>query len=531
MDPYFGLVSPGRRPPIPGGGPQTVAAVLDAGLRVAPDRVALVCRHHRLTFAQLSDDVARASGWLRSIGVKPGDRVACSMGNYSELVITFLATMRLGAIWVGLNRTLAPPECAYILANSGVSIFVGDRQRAELVRAQMGDLADLRHVVDAEPGDAESEWARSLQAADPLTADPVIDPFAPAAIAYTSGTTGRPKGAVHSQHNLLLPGAVTAAQRPDPDARLGVLLPLTILNLVVLAPLVAFQDARICVLIDRPDPVGIAQWVRNERVTTFATVPTILHDLLTHPDVTDEDLASLVRPQTGGAGCPESFKRMYLQRFGTRVTVGYGLTEAPTAVTVEDPALPAVEGAAGRSIVQVSVTIRDDQGAVVPAGTAGEVCVGPAAEGPFAGVYTPMLGYWQLPDATTEALRDGILYTGDLGWMNQDGDLFITDRKNDLIIRGGSNVSPAEVERVIQDDDRVAACAVLGVADERLGERVVAVIVRASGAEISAEEIAQRCRSELSRYKVPQQFIFVDDLPRNAMAKVVKRELRARLGL
>ena len=363
-----------------------------------------------------------------------------------------------------------------------------------------------------------------LRDAAPRSAPAVaVDPFAPAAIAYTSGTTGQPKGVVHSQHNLLLVGAVGLATRRAEDDRTGVLLPLSILNLMILGPVSTVQAGTCTVCIDRADAVGLASWIRDERVTSFSAVPTIIHDLLTHPDVTEADLASLVRPGCGGGVTPDSFRRLYEERFGTRLTTGYGLTEAPTAVTTEDPALPRVPDGSGRALPHVSVTIQADDGTALAAGEVGEVCVGPATDGIFAGVYTPMLGYWNRPDATAAALRDGVLRTGDLGYLTDDGDLVVTDRKGDLILRGGANVYPAEVERVLHQEPRVGACAVVGLPDERLGERVVAAIVRAGDEPLTAEELREHCARSLARYKVPERFLFVDDLPRNAMGKVVKR--------
>jgi acyl-CoA synthetase (AMP-forming)/AMP-acid ligase II len=302
-----------------------------------------------------------------------------------------------------------------------------------------------------------------------------------------------------------------------------VVLPLTILNLMVLGPVSTLQAGACAVCIDHTDPVGLATWIRDERVSTMSAVPAMIHDLLTHPDVAPADLASLVRPGCGGGATPESFRRLFEDRFGVRLTTGYGLTEAPTAVTVEDPALPGVAGASGRALPHVSVTVRADDGGSVAPGTVGEVCVGPADDGRFAGAYTPMLGYWNRPDATAEALHDGLLHTGDLGYLTTDGDLVITDRKGDLIVRGGANVYPAEVERVLHEEPRVGACAVVGVPDERLGERVVAAVVVEGGRPLTAEELRDHCSRSLARYKVPERFLFVDELPRNAMGKVVKR--------
>jgi long-chain acyl-CoA synthetase len=353
-----------------------------------------------------------------------------------------------------------------------------------------------------------------------------IDPHDPAAIAYTSGTTGFPKGAVHSHHNLLLPGRVAAATGAyGPDVRQGVVLPLTILNLVVLGPLVAFQDGSACVCIDRIDPEGLAEWVRRERVGHFAAVPTVYYDLLTHPNVKREDLASLRRPEVGGAECPEEFRRLYRERFGADVVIGYGMTEAPTAVTRTDGAAAPAPGLCGKAVPQVEIRILDEKDQPVPAGEIGEICVAPRASGPWAGVYTPMLGYWNKPDETAKALRNGVYHSGDLGFLDERGDLYIRGRRNELILRGGANVYPAEVERALQEHPAVAAAAVLGRPDVRLGQRVVAAVQLAAGREATPAELADFARARLARYKVPDEIALVAALPRNAMGKVVKREL------
>jgi acyl-CoA synthetase (AMP-forming)/AMP-acid ligase II len=356
-----------------------------------------------------------------------------------------------------------------------------------------------------------------------------VDPFAPAAIAYTSGTTGYPKGAVHSQHNLLLPGAVQrSTQTYDPDLRQGVCLPLTVLNLIVLSPLISLQLGSCLVCMDRTDPVGMAEWIRAERIATFSTVPAMIHGLLTHPDVTEDDLRTLVRPGVGGADLPESFRVLYRSRFGTEVTIGYGLTEAPTAVTMTDPTQPPIPGEAGVALPQVEIEIVDDNDRILPAGRPGEICVVARRSGPWAGVYTPMLGYWNRPEATRAALRGGRLHTGDIGAVDAQGHLFVKDRRNDLIVRGGANVYPAEVERVLHALASVDACAVVGYPDEHYGERVAAFVQLK--APMTTEELVAHCGTNLAAYKVPDRWIFVDDLPRNAMGKIPKPELRAQLA-
>lgn len=505
---------------IPGGGPQTVAEVLDRWVARAPERLALVGRSGRLSYAELDRAANRAANALAALGVARGDRVAACLPNDVDIVVAFLAAARLGAIWVGVSRPLAAPEKAYLLKDSEARLFLGPE---DVVAAHAGDAPTLRIEAGqlARAGGPGADERPALE----------VSPDAPAAIAYTSGTTGFPKGAVHSQRNLLLPGAVAAAAGTHgPEVRQGVLLPLTILNLMVLGPLVAFQDGSALVCMDRIDAPGVAEWVRKEGIGHFAAVPTVLYDLLTHPGVTRADLASLRRPEVGGAECPEEFRALYRERFGAEVTIGYGMTEAPTAVTRSDGSAAPLSGLCGRAVPQVRILILDEQGQPAPEGEVGEICVAPAVSGPWAGVYTPMLGYWKQPEETAVALRGGVYHTGDLGFLDARGDLYIRGRRSDLILRGGANVYPAEVERVLQQHPAVSASAVLGRPDRRLGQRVVAAVQLAPGAAATPTELAAFARERLARYKVPEEIQIVPSLPRNAMGKVVKRELEGLFG-
>ncbi|MGH0032293.1 MAG: class I adenylate-forming enzyme family protein [Myxococcota bacterium] len=520
LDPAgHGLVPSAARPAIPGGGPQSVADVLAPGLALDPAREALVGRHGRFSYAALDAEANRAAGALRALGVGPGDRVAACLPNDVDIVVAFLGAMRLGALWVGVNRPLAPPEKAWLLDDAGASLLLAAPDVADGLRTGC-----RIEVVDPEAPD--TGWLGRVASAPPDPPGVAIDPFAPAAIAYTSGTTGRPKGAVHSQHNVLLPGAVSAATGLHPPGLpQGVVLPLTILNLIVLGPLAAFQACTTCVAMDRIDALGVAAWVRDERIHTFHGVPTLFHDLLTHPQVTAADLAPLRAPMVGGAECPEEFRALYRERFGGEVAIGYGMTEAPTAVTTAEGEPSPEPGLCGVALPQVEIHILDAEGRELPPGEEGEICVAPASSGDWAGVYTPMLGYWNRPDATAAALLGGVYHSGDVGVKHADGRVFIRGRRNELILRGGANVYPAEVERVLQELPAVAEAAVFGVPDRRLGERVVAAVVLAPGAETTPDALRAACSAELARYKVPERIAVVDTLPRNAMAKVVKREL------
>jgi acyl-CoA synthetase (AMP-forming)/AMP-acid ligase II len=508
-------------------GPGTIDRLLTPLLDRAPDLLALVGRHSRYTISELDEVVDRAANALVALGVRKGDRVAASLPNQADIVVAFLGAMRVGAIWVGINRPLAAPEKAFMLRDAEVSVFLGDPEMIDQVGHARHELGSLRELVTVDAAAPTDRWRELIAEVSARRTDVPIDPLTPAAIAYTSGTTGFPKGAVHTHHNLLLPGAVSTARGTYArGAVLGVALPLTILNLIVLGPLVAYQAGLTLVAMDRIDPVGMAEWIRDQHITTFSAVPAMVHDLLTHSAVTDDMLASLSGIGVGGADMPEAFRRLYEARFGLPVVTGYGLTEAPTAVTVEDPTLPLVPDSCGRALPQCEIVIVGDDDAELPPGEVGEVCVRASSTGDFADLYRPMLGYWNRPEATAEALRGGMLHTGDIGVLDDEGDLFIKDRKHDLIIRGGANVYPAEVERVLHDDRRVAACAVVGAPDDRLGQRVVAYVQLAEPGSVTAEELRELCRTQLAGYKVPDAIEFVDAFDRTPMGKIRKTGLR-----
>ncbi|MDP3136822.1 MAG: class I adenylate-forming enzyme family protein [Burkholderiaceae bacterium] len=523
------MIASSRRPSIPQG-LQDLVHVLDRALAQVPDQEALVSRHNRYTYRELDAAVCAAAAALASLGVRTGDRVAASAGNHCELVISFLATQWLGAIWVGIGRHLAPAEKLYMLADCSASVLMGDRMVCQQMAPLQHELPTLRHIVDMEAGDAGSPWAQLLQKHRGAGRPGVdVDPFAPAAIAYTSGTTGYPKGCVQSQHNMVLVSEVQRWLKPDdPVKRRGSALPMTIINMIILVVLRSIQTCGTCICMDRVDAVGSAEWVKRERIQTFPMAPTTLQDLLTNPAIQPDDLKTLVSPGVGGGSLSDEVRAMYRQRFGTEPQFSYGLTEAPSMVTLTDPSRPMVAGASGTVIPQMELRIANEMGEALPPGEVGEVLVGPARTGFWAGVYTPMLGYWMKPQATAEALRDGWLHTGDHGYVDAQGHLYISGRAKELIIRGGANVYPAEVERVLGGDKRIAAVAVVGKPDERLGETIAAFVQLAPGVtpyEGLADSLRADCLGQLAKYKVPTDWIFVDEMPRNAMRKIVKADL------
>jgi len=365
--------------------------------------------------------------------------------------------------------------------------------------------------------DGVGEWYDALAAAPDEPFASHVDPYAPAGIAYTSGTTGYPKGAVHSQYNLLLPGAVLGATRGyGPGLRKGDFLPLTILNMQVLTTLLTAQAGGAAVIFDRSDAVGVAEWIRREHVTIWNGPPALIHSLAGDDGVVPDDLTTLDEVWNGGGDCPEPVRAAFEAKFAMPVLTTYGLSEAPTVVSCDPRNGPHVAGGSGLPLPHLAIRIVDD-----------EICIAPQTEGEWAGVYRPMLGYWQRDDATADTLRDGLLHTGDLGFVDDEGYLHIRDRKSLVIIRGGGNVYPAEIERVLHELPEVEACAVVGLPDERLGERVAVAVQLRDGAHVGEDELRAHCLANLAKYKVPERWLFVDSFSRNSMGKIQRRDLPA----
>lgn len=496
--------------------PTRIADCFAPVLERAPDREALVARSGRWTFEEFDAACARgAAAWL-DLGVRAGDRVAASLPNDVDILIAFHAAMRIGAIWVGINQALAAPEKAYLLADSATSILLCDTPTSSALEPYRSDLSALRETLTLEA------WQASVEAAVPVSGLAPVDPDAPAALGYTSGTTGRPKAAVHSQRNLLLPGAVLCATRGyGPDLRKGDCLPLTIVNMMALTTLLTATAGGTAIIMDQLYAKGVAGWIDRESVTVWNGPPALLHSMITDADIDRHALRSLKEAWAGGAALPETLRRQFTERFAVPVVGTYGLTEAPTIVSIDPPDGQFVAGASGRVLPHLRITVEASE-----AEASGEICLSASESGPYAGLYRPPLGYWGRPEASEALCAGGAVHTGDIGFVADGSWLHIVDRRNLVIVRGGANVYPAEVERVINALPGVAASVVIGFPDERLGERVAAAVALDDDSELSVEEIAERCRKELAKYKVPERFIVVDALPRNAMGKVDRPAVR-----
>jgi long-chain acyl-CoA synthetase len=502
--------------------PDTVGHVLDWVLERDPTHEALVSIDARLTYEALEDAVERAARALSALGIGKDNVVAVSLPNESAVVVTFHALMRLGAVWLGINQNLAPPEKAFILHDAEAQFLLTDPGVVASTTANP-DVFLAPKVLVVSVG--TEEWASMTGNAPTRYRRPQRHATDVAAIAYTSGTTGRPKGVIHSHQNLLLPGAILVrTRRFGPELRKGDCAALTILNMQVTSTLLVAQAGGTQIVMDRIDPIGVAHWVRTESVNSWFGVPTTLQGLVDATEVESEDLRTLSDIWTGGTHFPESLRAAFATRFGHRISATYGMTEVPTIVTIEPETGSQFPGSSGQALPHLLVEIRDDDDVVQAPGETGEITVRAQDEGPWAQQYHPMLGYLSHPVATTAMLRGQILHTGDIGHLDELGNLFVHDRGNALILRGGANVYPAEIERVLLQFEGVSAASVVGVPDDRLGQRVAAVIEARRGAMLDIDALRSYCTSQLARYKVPELWN-IGSLPRNAMGKVIQTEV------
>ena len=521
----LGLQAPPARIDPPGA-PRDVASLIDRAAATCPNDEALDDGKSTYSFRQLADAVSAAADLLDAAGMRPGDRVAASLGNEANLIIAFFAAMRLGAIWVGINKILPLDDKRYILDHSGAKLLLTDASLKDQVQSFRKDIPSLGSIWYLDTPNEDGGWAAALTNPIPVSAPkPDIDPYAPAAIMYTSGTTGVPKGVVHSQHNMIVvPAAEFAHGMLQPNARRGSCLPLTITNVMIIGPISAYLSCKPFLFAPSPKIEPLIDWFHEKQVEAIALVPTMVYDLL-H---SDRDLPPNLRLGCGGAPLPQVMRDAFFKRYGYHIMTSYGLTEAPTVVAHPgDDVAP--EGASGRALPHLSITIRDAEGNILPTGEVGEVCFSALTTGPWANVYTPPLGYWRDAEKTAALLRGGVVHSGDHGSLDEAGWLSIADRSSELILRGGSNVYPAEIERILHLHDDVADCAIVGKPDLRMGMITVACIQPASP-DIDTEklqaELRALCAEKLVRYKVPDEWLFMDSFPRNAMGKIVKPKLR-----
>lgn len=496
IDHETGLIR--RAPPLPYPfGPSSVATVLDAGLRDHPDRPALVAGGRSRSYRELEQDVVDRAAAIES-ATTSGEAIAWSLPNSAELVVGFLATLRSGRIWLGINPRLSPEVRQAIAQRSGARLLVG----------------------------RDFDWSVVSAGTSPQPGMD-IDPHAAAAMSATSGTTGESKLVMHSQHGLLWPGLASTETEPvDGDDRTLCALPLTTLTLMVLGPLTSLLRGGTAVVSSETAPTDLLVAIEKHAITRLMAVPTLLHDLAEEVETTRCEVPPTLRSVlVGGAGTTPELRERFEAAIGIRPVLSYGLSETPTGVARTDAEHPH----SATAMPPVRISILDEDHREVPTDTTGRIRIGPAVDGRWAGTWQPMLGYWQQPDATAAALHGDGLLTEDLGRLDQHGRLRVVGRMSDMIVRGGTNVMPAEVESALLTHPNVREVAVVGVPDDRLGERIVAAVVVADQT-IETETIRSHARAALSGDRVPSEILIVDDLPRNALGKVIRPDVVALFG-
>ncbi|AZP21522.1 long-chain-fatty-acid--CoA ligase [Streptomyces aquilus] len=484
--------------------------------RKTPHRTALVHGDTTWTYAQLYERTTRLAHALRARGVRRGDRIAYLGPNHPSYLETLFAAGTLGAVFVPLNIRLAGPEIAYQLADSGAKALVYGPQYAGLVAGLPGDT-DVRSYVEV-GAEYEEELARS-------SSEPIDQPVTPddtCIIMYTSGTTGRPKGAMLTHGNLtwnainvLVDHDLIADERALVSAPLFHTAGLNMLTLPVLL------KGGTCVLVEAFDPSATFDLIERHRITFMFGVPTMFEQVARHPRWPDADLSSLRILTCGGSPVSTSMIAAYQER-GLNFLQGYGMTEAaPGTLFLDAEHAVAKAGSAGVPHFFSDVRVVRPDMAPVDVGETGEVVI----RGPHV-----MPGYWGLPEETAASFTDGWFRSGDAARVDEDGYVFIVDRIKDMIISGGENIYPAEIEDLLLTHPDIVECAVIGVPDDKWGEVPRAVVVPREGAFLDPDAVLASLAGRLAKYKIPKSVVIAAELPRTASGKLLKSRVRTRYG-
>jgi len=470
--------------------------------------------HVTWSYGEFAERVAQIAGGLRASGVRAGDVVGVVLPNGREYLEAWWAILWLGGVFNPVNPALAGREIVGILSDSGASTVLCEEATARALEEQRAELPLLRDVVVVDR--AEGDPLTRLRADAVAPADVDWDDLC--SLVYTSGTTGRPKGAMLSHGNFIanirMLGELVPVGRGD---TLGMVLPLFHVNAQMVTTMMPMLLGAQVAMWQRFSASTFWETVARFEPVTFSSVPTMLAALLHAPGADEAETNTLRFVICGAAPLSPALFRRFEEKFGVAILEGYGLTEGTCTSTLNPFYGPRRIGSIGLPVRSQDVVVRDEYGEPAAPGVPGDVCV----RGP-----NVMAGYYNRPDATAEALRDGWLYTGDVGYRDEDGFFFLADRKKDMIIRSGENVYPREIEDVLLEHPSVQGAAVVGRPDEIRGEEVHAVVVLAPGAELPGLE--EHCRARLAGFKVPTTWDVVDDLPKTSTGKIDKKPLRAR---
>jgi long-chain acyl-CoA synthetase len=516
-----------------------LASALDHQARLTPERVAITFGEKHFTYEQLAGFAARIAGGLKALGMGSGDHVALSCPNVPWFPAAYFGILQAGAVVVPLNVLLKPREIAYHLRDSGAKAMIVFEGTPELPMASMAraacDETGCPHLIVAttdpagpSPVPGSTSLGALMHGQPPVFETRRRRPDDTAVILYTSGTTGQPKGAELTHSNMVL-NAIASRDMFVPAMSGGVTQDVELITLPLF-----HSTAQTCqmnagllggfrlVLLPRFDAATVLETMKRERIGFWIGVPTMYWTLLQFAAENKVDTAAVAEHLrlciSGGAPMPVEVMRRFESTFGVRILEGYGLSETSPVASFNQLQRPSKPGTVGQPIFGVDIRCVDAEGRFVATGERGEIVI----RGP-----NVMKGYYNRPEATAEAMRNGWFHTGDVGTIDDDGYLTVVDRTKDMIIRGGFNVYPRELEEVLVTHPAISMAAVIGVPDERLGEEVKAIVVRRTGAELSEGDLLAWCREQFAAYKYPRLVEFRDSLPVSATGKILKRELKA----
>ncbi len=520
-----------------------LASVIEQHARRRPQAEAVVCGDTRLTYAELNGWANQIANGLTASGIRRGDHVALLCPNLPYFPAVYFGILKTGATVVPLNVLLKPREIAYHLRDSDAKVlfcFEGTPElpMAEAAKAAIAVVPSCRtlivlpHPASTTAPDSDVMMLAQATAGQPATFETVAtDPNDTAVILYTSGTTGQPKGAELTHLNMTINGMVSAelcAGSPDDTGghSTAVTLPLFHATAQTCQMLAYLHLGGRLVLLPRFEPAALIGAIVKERVSHWIGVPTMYWTILKYVREHKINVSSLAGTLklavSGGAPMPVELMKDFQDTLGVRIVEGYGLSETAPVASFNHLDRPSKPGTVGQPLFAVDIMIVDEKDEPVDAGQAGEVVI----RG-----HNVMKGYYKRPDETAVAMRNGWFHTGDIGVIDAEGYLSIVDRKKDMILRGGFNVYPRELEEILLTHKAISLCAVIGVPDERLGEEVKAFVVKKPGADLTEDELTAWCKEQFAAYKYPRLVEFRTELPTSATGKILKRELRVGSGL
>ena len=484
------------------------------------EHVSLIFEGREYTNAQLRRQARRLGAALKRLGVAKGDRVIIQMPNCPEVVMSFGAVWGMGAVVVPINFLVGEEETAYIYRDTGATAIISSRQFLPVIEKCRKNAPGIKHIILIEPDPpAGALYFGELTASE--SDDDTLEATADddlAALIYTSGTTGRPKGVMHTHYSLYVNARMQQDTNKLPSGLTGVgVLPLCHSYGIASMNSGALIGGGRSVLLNSFDLDKVFGAIEKYRANALAAVPTMYVYMLLHPNPEKYDLSSMKYWVSGSAPLTRATWEGFRDKFGAEIIEGWGLTEAGANNTVNPIDGVKKLGSIGKPMKGVGMKIVDFNDRELPDGQEGEIVI----SGPML-----MKGYWQQPEATAEAIRDGWLHTGDIGYRDPEGYYFITERKKDIIIKGGENIAPRQIEEVIFSHPKVSEAAVVGVKDETYGEDIKAFVVLKPGAFAEAGEIIEYCVALLKRFKAPRDVVFLQALPKSLVGKVLKKELR-----